>query len=693
MRYVKDSPLEIGYRVGQLRPPQHSLTVVVKGTFDPAAGDPAPFVEDQAPVSGETYVDDDVERPLATPSDLALFKPAGELLVIGKAWSGAKPASAVMASFRVGPIAKRFAVFGDRRWKGAFPAASDPVPFTEMPLDLGRSYGGPGFAANPFGSGRDDDRLPNLERPERLIGMRGDRPEPVVIGPLPMTWPARLALAGTYDQAYMKQRWPWLPADFDFRFFQEAPPDQRLASGYWRGDERFEIDGLHPSGAVRSRLPHVAPRVLVSLATEGEESFHEVVLRLDTVVWDGASARLLLTWRGLIEVPSASLDEVGTIFVAHDDLRGPARTGEELRRRCAELLADEEREEEEAEGEDPPDERATVPSPRPSTRADAVVDPLEDVGPSSEPLELRALVVTRVAADRALSELDLTGADLSGLDLSGRDLHGAILRRANLAGARLCDAVLAGAVLAEANLAGADLTGADLREADVSYARADGIVLDRACADGASFTETSLIRADLTGLSAHEATFAGANLAGAAAAGAIFDSADLDRARLERMRACDASFVEASLEGAHADRADFSRARMKGLRGEALHAPGARFTAIDAEGAFFEGANLSSADFTLAHLPGADFSRAVLSNAVLDGCVLRSATFDDGNLFASTARRCDLIEASFVGADLSSADLSWSVLFGANLWRTRTYELRLEGANVKRTQLEKGAWR
>lgn len=691
MRYVKDSPLELGYRVGMLRPPQHSLTVVVKGTFDPAAGDPAPFAEEQEPVSGEAHLDDDVERAPCTPSDLALFKPAGELLVIGKAWA-TKPAPAVMASFRVGSIAKRFAVFGERRWKGAFPAASDPLPFREMPLDLEHAYGGKGFAANPFGVGRDDDRLPNLERPERLIALRGDHPQPVVVGPLPMTWPARLALAGTYDQAYMKERWPWLPEDFDFRFFQEAPSDQRLASGYWRGDERFEIEGLHPDGSVRSRLPQIAPRVLVSIAAQGEETFHEVVLRLDTIVWDGASARLSLTWRGLIEVPSASLDEVRTIFVAHDDLRSSLRSSEELRQRCAELLADEEREEQEAEGEEPPDERATVPSPRPSA-AESSVEPPASEASSSAPLELRALVVTRIAAGLVLSELDLSDADLSGLDLSERDLRGAILRRANLAGARLCHAILSGAVLAGANLTGADLTGADLREADVSYARADGIVLDGARAGGAIFTEASLIRANLNGLEAREASFAGADLADAAAAFAIFDSADLDGARLDRLRAPDASFIEASVEGACAERADFSRARMKCVRGEGLHAPGARFTAIDAEDAFFEGANLASADFTLARLPGADFSRAVLARAVLDGCVLRGATFDDGNLFGSTARRCDLLEASFVGADLSSADLSWSVLFGANLWRTRTYELRIEGANVKRTQLEKGARR
>ena len=41
MRYVKATPLEVGYRVWQLRPPQPSISIAVKGTFDPVAGDVA----------------------------------------------------------------------------------------------------------------------------------------------------------------------------------------------------------------------------------------------------------------------------------------------------------------------------------------------------------------------------------------------------------------------------------------------------------------------------------------------------------------------------------------------------------------------------------------------------------------------------------------------------------------------------
>ena len=66
MRYVKDTPLEMAHRVWQLRPPQPSLTVVVKGTFDPVQDGAAVLAPKQPPPACEAYYDDDVERSLRT---------------------------------------------------------------------------------------------------------------------------------------------------------------------------------------------------------------------------------------------------------------------------------------------------------------------------------------------------------------------------------------------------------------------------------------------------------------------------------------------------------------------------------------------------------------------------------------------------------------------------------------------------
>ncbi|HHH28739.1 MAG TPA: DUF2169 domain-containing protein, partial [Polyangiaceae bacterium] len=85
MRYVYDSPLQLGHLVWALRPPTRSLLVVVKGTFDPAAGSPAPFAEESVPPTGETFLDDDCLGPQVLPSDFAPMKPCGETMIVGTA--------------------------------------------------------------------------------------------------------------------------------------------------------------------------------------------------------------------------------------------------------------------------------------------------------------------------------------------------------------------------------------------------------------------------------------------------------------------------------------------------------------------------------------------------------------------------------------------------------------------------------
>src|SRR5690349_6566741 len=122
---------------------------------------------------------------------------------------------------------------------------SPAEPFTSMDVSMDRAYGGPGHAPNPWGRGRTaldgELLLPNLEQVKNVITAPSSKPDPVVLGPLPMTWPERINLAGTYDQHYMRERWPWLPRDLDWRFFMEAPHDQQLPQGHWRGDEPIEI--------------------------------------------------------------------------------------------------------------------------------------------------------------------------------------------------------------------------------------------------------------------------------------------------------------------------------------------------------------------------------------------------------------------------------------------------------------------
>jgi hypothetical protein len=49
------------------------------------------------------------------------------------------------------------------------------------------------------------------------------RPSPAGFGPIACHWQPRVGFAGTYGDAWVANRLPLLPDDFDDRFFQSAP--------------------------------------------------------------------------------------------------------------------------------------------------------------------------------------------------------------------------------------------------------------------------------------------------------------------------------------------------------------------------------------------------------------------------------------------------------------------------------------
>lgn len=734
MRYVKDSPLELGFRVWQLRPPTPSLTVVVKGTFDAAAGSPAPFAAEQVPATGEMYWDDDVEQSLRAPSDFPLLKPRGECFVVGKAWAtGGRPVSSLTCDLTIGPISKSFVVFGDRAWgKGLVRGISEPVPFTEMELRMERAYGGRGYAPNPYGRGRDEVEgaipLPNLEHPRELINAPSSRPEPVIVGPLPVTWPERMRYAGTYDAVYMKERWPWLPRDFDWRFFLEAPRDQQLKEGFWRGDERIQLTHLHPTvPIVQSRLPAIAPRVFIDIDRGGAAtSFEEVPLKLDTVTWDASIGKLLLTWHGIAEVLTERLDEVKHLFVAHDPLAGPFRSVRDLKARFEAKLAEEEGEEKEAEGEEPPavttggaaeeatpdapagaasDEEASAdaapdssPEPSPEEKEleekmaglDAQLaamgakppEPPADAPPPKPPDPKAMLESMRAAGIEVTPELEQMVAELAEPPPepaveepqpepepeSPPVVDGRALVEARIA---------AGEPLTELDLTGADLSGMDLSGRDLSgsiLARANlaGVKLGKAVLRGCSAPESDLLRAELAGADLTGADFTRANLQwvdflGATLEDATFEEARMIQVRLAQAKAARAIFVRADLTESVLAQGDFAEADFER----------ATLLRVDASEA-----KLSDATLEDAHAEGARFDRALMTKARAAGLRANEARFGAIDAEDSFWERSQLSRANFAFARLTRADFSDAVVIGAEMDGCAMRGARFDRANA-----------
>ena len=121
-----------------------------------------------------------------------------------------------------------------------------------MPLGYERAAGGPG-TSNPIGvrtggaAQPDVDgavRLPNLQPVARRPRAAAVHIAPVGFGPLPGAFPdrrRRLGRAGGRSDARLVEA-P-LPEDFDFGYFNAAPPDQQVPS--LRDGERLILHNLH----------------------------------------------------------------------------------------------------------------------------------------------------------------------------------------------------------------------------------------------------------------------------------------------------------------------------------------------------------------------------------------------------------------------------------------------------------------
>ena len=122
---------------------------------------------------------------------------------------------------------------------------------------------------------------------------RGDTVEG--LGAIGRWWSPRVELAGTYDDVWKQTRWPRLPLDFDFGYWNAAPADQQI--DYPTGGEQVVLIGLHEGGEIRFRLPQPDLKLLLHLKA-GVPLFKPLVT--DTLIFDMQALQLILVQRALV---------------------------------------------------------------------------------------------------------------------------------------------------------------------------------------------------------------------------------------------------------------------------------------------------------------------------------------------------------------------------------------------------------
>lgn len=294
-----------------------TLFVVIKATF--ALHPTVAVGEEQQPLhAADTFWGEPGVSSLKYCAEFHLAKPATDVALVGSAHAPrGRPVDELETALTVGSLRKIIHVMGDRQWTGRAvgPATSSRKPFKKMPLIYERAYGGTHVIdadkgkirtvpENPVGQGfraRQRRQEINGQLAPNLIDPENEE-RPACYGFMAPTWKPRVDFAGTYDAAWGKKRAPYLPKDFDARFFNAAHPDL-IADGYLRGGEPVRLLNLSPRGRLQFPLPRCTFDLTVRLDGHNEQP----VPNLETVLFEPDDERMTMLWRAAVPCDKKAL--------------------------------------------------------------------------------------------------------------------------------------------------------------------------------------------------------------------------------------------------------------------------------------------------------------------------------------------------------------------------------------------------
>jgi len=335
LEIIQPMDLEAGYRSFSMLG-KHRLTTSIKLFFPLQGGIPVlnskayPLLEDTA----GAYCDE------------ALPKLSTEYLVIGEAQTpDEKSLPSILCRVNLAGKRKALRIIGERFWVGGLAGISSPLPFNKLPLSWSKSFGGSEFKLNTYGRGIDSEdasilgldekiiALPNIEPDGKIITGKGQRPDPVNFCAIPQDSPTRSQFLGTYDENWLKTRFPGFPDDFSMKAFYSASKDQRF-DHFLVGGEDYELENLnHDKPLITGNLPRYRVRIFlvkkgIELVDLTSDDLLEVDNHIDTVTFYPNSNMGMLTYRGTIDSSTDDASQYKHLVCAYENLDSPARSKE-----------------------------------------------------------------------------------------------------------------------------------------------------------------------------------------------------------------------------------------------------------------------------------------------------------------------------------------------------------------------------
>lgn len=656
--------------------------------------------------------------------DSGLQKSRGTFAVQGNAYALNDAQRAGMAvSVHIGALAKTLHVFPPRQWRkgllGWSAVATGQIDC--LPLTLENAYGGAQWPDNPAGKGYCPDRdtadslpLAQLEAANLAVLYPEDRPGVASFMPLPPQTACRRCFMGTLDEQWQAYRSPFLPLDTDARWFDEVAQDQ-CATGYWRGDEAWSIEGMHPTQAqVTGRLPGLRPRLFIERGDK-HQAITEMPMDLDTVWLFPEAQSVLLLYRAAVPVLDIDALDIATLALAIERMGDPSLASQVW---IDQLWPSPPVEPDEVSSSEPPTfDNAPLLA---SLRAAADVLHAELSAAYEESIQIAQDMATGMdqpfnrddypppARIEVATPVPRSGSPANTLSTDGlRDEIEAQLARDRAQGmAYARDAISRVGLDVEETLALAsqptpkvDLINL-VAQLDLPPAQKADIIQQVAAGAARAQANETLITQKIDAL--NQALAADRIKFGPVPIPAEY--CDLTRERLQALHTAGRSLKELRIKSLDLSGIDLSKADLNNTLFENCQLNGARLVDADMSQCQFIDCDLSAADMSNARLENALLQRVLFKHALLKGTNLQgiraqSCDFSTADCSASNVQQAHINECSFSRASLNDADLSklnlnkcdlnGAVLTDSNLHKAKFYDCTLDATDMRRSNLSK----
>ena len=313
------------------------LVVVAKSTWSiPLSGQRAKPLPPQLLARADKYAGKPGESAMLYGGDFARFKPRCDVLFNACAHSADSiPTTELMVAWQVGSLRKGLRVLGERTWRSTLGVitVSSPKPFISQPLHYGFAFGGTrqykknqtdmlseALLDNPSGIGwagpktsgdMNGQLAPNLEAVGEPISSPTGKYKPAAFSAVGRHWVPRKEYAGTYDEVWQKNDFPFLPKDYDEQFNQCAPQDQQME--FPRGGEQVVLRNMMLG---RTDVRFVLPKLnsMQVRALRSDYSSETLAAVVDTLYFEPDEQRFSAVWRVSLPI-KRRLQEFNTLAI------------------------------------------------------------------------------------------------------------------------------------------------------------------------------------------------------------------------------------------------------------------------------------------------------------------------------------------------------------------------------------------